>query len=131
MLFELAGNTVDIDIEKTKAMYIKLPYVWQQCICSACRNFEERLSAMKGERFKLFHEMGINLAKCQYLWAYEPGEKPSTQKYCLRYPLAGKAVELDENSGWETIEKGLLARFAVFEGELSLILDWELKWTRI
>lgn len=131
MLFEFGENTVDIDIEKTKALYDKLPYVWQQCCCSACRNFEEQLYSMKGERFKLFHEMGINLAKCQYLWAYEPGTKPSTQRYSLRYPLVGSMVRPVCEGEWCAVEKGMLARFDLVEEEICLVLDWEIKWTRV
>lgn len=128
MLFSLGGNTVDVDIEKTEELYKRLPYVWCQCQCPACRNFEERVTAMRVDRFKPFREMGVDLLKCQYLWAYEPGDKPSTQKYCVRYPLVCKAVDFEDGRGWELFEKELLACFALEDNEICLVLDWTLKW---
>ncbi len=130
MLFSLADNTIDIDIEKTKALYKKLPFIWQQCCCAACRNFEEHLVGIEPHRYLLFEEMGVVLLKSGYSWPYEPGDIPSTQKYCVRYPLVAEKLVLADNDKWERIDSGLLARFAETDKGIVLELDWTIKWDR-
>ena len=43
MIFTFGNYTVDIDVEKTKQTYEKLPLVSQRCSCDNCKNFEKNL----------------------------------------------------------------------------------------
>lgn len=131
MLFSLGGNTVDVDIEKTKAIYEKLPYIWQRCQCPACRNLEERFAKMDSEKYSGFKEMGVDIEKCVFAWPYEPGKRPFTQRYILRYPLVCTEVETACPNSLEEAGKELSAGFAAIDGGVFLVLDCELKWSGV
>ena len=63
MIFTFGNYTVDIDVEKTKQTYEKLPSVSQRCSCDNCKNFEKAADILPTSVYTFFDALGINLKK--------------------------------------------------------------------
>lgn len=128
MLFKLGENKVDIDVKATEKLYMELMEADKQCFCVSCRNYNARLRRISNTAADFFSSMGVNPAKASRVWAYLPGDLPHTQRYWCVLPLVYGTFDVSVEDSYETIEDGLMACFAMVEGEVALVLDWRLRW---
>ena len=63
MLFTFGNYTVDIDVEKTRETYRKLPSVGQACGCDGCVNFEKAVDVLSAEVRSFFDVLGVDLKR--------------------------------------------------------------------
>ena len=63
MIFTFGNYTVDIDVEKTKQTYKKLPLLSQGCNCDGCLNFEKAADVLPETVRAFFHNLGIDLKR--------------------------------------------------------------------
>ena len=63
MVFTFGNYTVDIDVEKTKQTYKKLPLISQRCNCDGCQNFEKSVNTLPSSVRSFFDAIGIDLKK--------------------------------------------------------------------
>ena len=63
MIFTFGNYTVDIDIEKTRKTYEKLPLVSQRCSCDDCKNFEKAVDSLSSSVRSFFDTVGVDLKK--------------------------------------------------------------------
>ncbi len=126
MILTLAGARADVDAEKTREMYARLPYIRQGCQCPLCRSFLERVANFDAEKRVFFAKIGVDAEKCESLWSY-PGTRPGTQLYTFRCPLVCVDVS-GITEEWETVAEGFSARFAGDGGRVFLEVELLLKW---
>ena len=63
MIFTFGKFTVNIDVEKTKQIYKKLPLISQGCNCDGCQNFEKAVDLLSQEVRSFFDNCGIDLKR--------------------------------------------------------------------
>ena len=63
MIFTFGNYAVDIDVEKTKRIYKKLPLISQGCNCDGCQNFENAVDVLPQEVRSFFDNLGIDLKR--------------------------------------------------------------------
>jgi len=63
MIFTFGNYTVDIDVEKTRQIYQKLPFITQGCDCDGCRNFEKAADILPEAVRDFFDDLGVDLQK--------------------------------------------------------------------
>lgn len=63
MIFTFGNYTVDVDVDKTKKIYNKLPLITQGCDCDGCRNFEKATEVLPESVRAFFDDLGVDLKK--------------------------------------------------------------------
>ena len=63
MIFTFGNYTVDIDVEKTRRIYTRLPLITHRCTCAGCQNFEKSVDDLPKAVRTFFDDLGIDLKK--------------------------------------------------------------------
>ena len=63
MIFPFGNYTVEIDVEKTRRTYQRLPLITQRCSCDGCRNFEKAVDGLPEAVRTFFDDLGIDLKR--------------------------------------------------------------------
>ena len=63
MIFTFGNYTVDVDVEKTRQTYKRLPLITQGCDCDGCQNFEKAVDVLPKAVRAFFDDLGIDLKK--------------------------------------------------------------------
>lgn len=128
MLFTLGANTVDVDVDATRAMYEKRIEIYRNCSCPSCRNYQSRLARISPAAKSFFTSMGVIPDKAEEAWAYLPGTEQGTQQYTCRFPLVYGNADIRDGEGFTKVEDGLMAGFRLVDGKAVLVVDWTLRW---
>lgn len=112
MLFTFGRYTVDVDVDKTRELYEKLPFISQSCGCDNCINFEKAADFFSGDVTAFFNTLGVNPKKTAECMKYTDNPD-GTSLYGGFYHLCGRLVEGDD--AWVEISKS----HSVFERDLA------------
>ena len=63
MIFTFGNYTIDIDVEKTRQIYQRLPLITQRCDCDGCRNFEKAVDILPKAVRTFFDDLGVDLKR--------------------------------------------------------------------
>ena len=93
MLFDFGDFRVDIDVESTKAFYVKHgKTVLEDCGCVSCRNYYEAISKASDKVKSFFSSIGVDPQKSpEATWWYT--NKNGIANYSIIFHLVGTIIK--------------------------------------